>query len=170
MTEKTPRDRKFEALFDGDEIEGKRYSLGDGVTGLDAPTAEYLMRAGRLAEVDDERFDELPSPAKRASEASVESSTETDEDRAKREAAEAEEAADKARLEAAHAAFDKGEIPTDLVNADAAADADDKLIAKDKLVEIAKAESAVIKSSFTKAELAHAIMAARAKAAESSTS
>lgn len=155
MADTKPRERKFETLFDGDEIDGKRYPLEAGVTGIDAPTAEFLLRNGRLAEVDDERFESLKSAYSDAeNEAEPEGDTETDEERADRE-----------RLEAASEDFTAGRIPDDLVNPDASGD--DKLVSRKDLDAIAKAESIETTSSMDKADVARAIMAGRAKASES---
>lgn len=49
------RDKKFETLFDGDEIDGKVYPIEAVVTGIDLPTAVYLQETGRIAAVGDER-------------------------------------------------------------------------------------------------------------------
>lgn len=156
METKPARERKFETLFDGDEIEGTFYALGDGVTGIDASIAHYLVTTGRLAEIGDDEFAQLPNVA-------AGNDTETDEQRTARALAEADAEADAAFLEAAHADYAAGNIPVDLVNPDAAQDADDRLIGKAELIELAKASGAIIKGSFTKAELAQAIMAVRIK-------
>lgn len=51
------KEKHFEALFDGDEIDGKIYALGDAITGLDMPTQAYLLSIGRIAELSDEQVD-----------------------------------------------------------------------------------------------------------------
>lgn len=156
------RDRKFETLFDGDEIDGKRYPLGGGVTGLDAATAEYLVRQGRLAEVDDdEHFASLKKPGSTDSEEGSKQPPEpqeTDEERATREA---EEKAQQARIDAATADFDAKRIPDDLIDP-AKPDSDaDRLVTGAKLAELAKA--AGIEAKGNKRDVAIAIMAANAK-------
>ena len=63
------REQHFEALFDGDEIDGKTYGLGDIVTGIDLPTAAYLQSIGRIAKLSDERVESeglKKAPRKRA--------------------------------------------------------------------------------------------------------
>lgn len=144
-TENAARARKFETLFDGDEIDDKRYPLGGGVTGIDAATAEYLVRSGRLAEVDDERFGDLKD-------AYADDETADDAD---------DETADEFATTAA-ADFTAGRIPDDLVNTDATGD--DKLVSRKELDAIAKRESVETSSAMDKADVARAIMAARAKA------
>lgn len=49
------RKQKFATLFDGDEIDGKRYPIDAVVTGLDLPTAVFLQEQGRIEAVSDER-------------------------------------------------------------------------------------------------------------------
>lgn len=154
------RDRKFETLFEGDEIEGKFYPLEGGVTGLDAPTGDYLVATGRLAEVDDERFAQL----KKAYGGEEKAPAETDEEREAREAREAEEKAARARTAAAQVEFEAGRIPDDLIDPAKAPDAKDRLVSRDKLDELAKAAGADVEGSMNKGEVAVAIMAARAKA------
>lgn len=53
------KNRKFEARFDGDEIDGKRYALGAPISGLDGPTAAFLVNSGRIREISDERHEKL---------------------------------------------------------------------------------------------------------------
>lgn len=178
MNDKQASARKFVANFHGDEIDGRFYALGEGIEGLDGATAEYLTRSGRISEITDEHFDGLektggstdgiepldataPTGAKLPSE--PEAPAETDEQRAEREAREAEEAADAERLEAAHAAFNAGTVPTDLLK-----EGTTELKTEADLRTIATNESVTLKSSMTKAEIAVAIMAARAKAPASS--
>lgn len=149
MTDKPdPKNRKFKTLFDGDEIEGKRYGLGAGVTGLDASTATFLERSGRIEEVSDKAFKALPGP-------DTEAGQETDEERAAREA-----------LADAQARYDAGAIPEDLIDPDAAEDAADKLKSKNDLIELAKADEADFNKSDTKPAIAVAIMAARGAPAD----
>lgn len=57
-------DRKFRALFHGDEINGKHYAKGAGITGLDLATSTYLTQIGRIAEVSDDVFEGLEGPMK----------------------------------------------------------------------------------------------------------
>lgn len=142
--EKKARLRRFATLFDGDEIDGKFYRLGEPVTGLDAPTGTFLVQIGRLEEISEEHFDKLVLDAK-SSEAAV-------------------DAGGDAFANAAAEAFAAGNIPSDLVNPDAAADADDKLVTKTALLDIAKAEGVEVKSSATKIDIAVAVMASRLKA------
>jgi septal ring factor EnvC (AmiA/AmiB activator) len=49
------RKQKFATLFDGDEIDGKRYPIDAVVTGLDLLTAAFLQEQGRIEAVSDER-------------------------------------------------------------------------------------------------------------------
>lgn len=135
-TKNEARERKFETLFDGDEIEGKRYGLGETVTGLDAPTAEYLVRNGRIAEVE--------------SEASANDGSDAGGDLTASEQAAADD-------------FAAGRIPDDLLNPDATGD--DKLISRKDLDAIAKDETVETSSSMDKADVARAIMAKRASLA-----
>lgn len=88
--EETAKDRKFRTLFDGDEVDGKFYPRNGGLTGIDHFTAEFLVRSGRIEEVDDETFDTLEPPY---------SEGETAETRAKA----ARKAADAKRIEKAKA-------------------------------------------------------------------
>ena len=148
MAKTAPRDRKFVTLFDGDEIDGKTYPLDAGVTGLDGPTAEFLIRSGRIAEVDDETFAGLKSAGEPDSQADADADDDADDDEDEFATAAADD-------------FAAGRIPDDLVNPDATGD--DKLIARAKLDEIAKGEGVETKSSMDKADVARAIMAARAK-------
>jgi len=167
MEKNEQRDRKFETLFDGDEVDGKFYGLGHGITNLDAPTSTYLVNAGRIAEVDDERFSQLDNikgeaegPNSQA--ADTGEGGESDEDKAAREAAEE-------RYKAAADEYTAGNVPTDLVNANAPADAKDRLIEKNDLLAIAEREGATFKPAQSKAQLAVAIMARRAEVAEADT-
>ena len=141
MGKNTARNRKFETQFDGDEIDGKVYGLGEGVTNLDAPTAEYLLGAGRLAEVDDERFAKITDSSGDADDVEVDDEVDDEFDKK------------------AATAFTDGDIPADLVNADATGD--DKLIARKELDAIAKKETVETSSSMDKADVARAIMAKR---------
>lgn len=61
---KDPTKRRYKALFDGDEINGKRYALGAPITGLDAPTAAYLVQNGRITEISEDRFQQLTAANK----------------------------------------------------------------------------------------------------------
>lgn len=65
-------EKKFETLFDGDEIDGKTYGLGELVTGLDAATGAFLVEVGRIAEIGDDRATVLESNAPRKPRAKVE--------------------------------------------------------------------------------------------------
>lgn len=160
MAEKSESSKRlFETLFDGDEINGKFYPLGAGVTDLDAPTADYLVRAGRLAEVSDPaHFAKLKKA--HGTEAPAE---ETPEEKAEREQ---REAADQRRTEAtewAHSEFAAGRVPTDLLDPDRAdkPEVADRLKKGDELKTLATAGGVTIKSSDTKAEIAQAIMGHR---------
>lgn len=92
-----------------------------------------------------------------AEEAAKHAANETDEQRKAREAT---EAAAKV-LEAAQARFAAGDIPEDLIDAAKPDDADDRLIGKDDLVKIAGDEKVELKTSYSKADIAVAIMVAR---------
>lgn len=151
MPPSNPKRRRFEAQFDGDEYEGKRYDLGDGVTGLDAPTAEFLLRNGRIAEIDEDTFRKLPGPHSGKKDAADEG--EIDEGH-------------EARVAAAKAALEAGSIPTDLLDPSKPETAPDRLISKKALLAIASSESVELGKKPNKFEIAVAIMAARAKAAE----
>lgn len=133
----------FEALFDGDEVDGKRYDKGDIIVGLDAPTAHYLQSIGRIREVSDEKAKALHS--EKAAEKRERKKQPTPEQVA---AAEAEELRKKiaAQIEA-------GEIPSDL-------QAEGKPLDNDRLEEIAKAEGIDLEKT-TKDEMLLEIIVAR---------
>lgn len=165
--ENEQRARMFETQFDGDEIDGKFYPLNGGVTGLDAPTSEYLLKTGRLVEVTDaEYFANLPGPKSDEDtgdgKAPKTPKVETDEEREAREAREAEAEALKPYFAAAEADFDAKRIPDDLIDADKPDSDADRLISAKKLGEVATAEELTVKGS--KRDVAIQIMAARAKA------
>lgn len=58
-------ENNYETLFDGDEIDGKRYGLGDIVTGIDAPTGAFLVETGRIVEIGEDRLAQLKENAKK---------------------------------------------------------------------------------------------------------
>lgn len=44
----------YVANFEGDEIDGTTYAMGDKITGLDAGTAAYLVQNGRITPTSDD--------------------------------------------------------------------------------------------------------------------
>lgn len=156
------RNRKFRTLFNGDEIDGKFYKLGAGVTGIDAATAEYLLRAGRIEEVDEDTFGELEGPTKPRDGRNLDGE---DPNAGGGESAEAQRFEDEGDDEfenTAAADFQAGRIPDDLVNPDGTED--DRLVSRADLEKIAEAEKVTFRKSGDKASVARAIMAARARA------
>lgn len=162
--EENAKDRKFRTLFDGDEIDGKRYPLDGAVTGIDAFTAEYLLKIGRIEEVGDDVFGTLEAPY---------GEDETAETRAKaaRKAADKKRVADKggktdeetvdtARLEKAAKDHAGGVIPTDLIDASKPETDADRLIAKAELAKLAAKDG--VEAKGTKTDIAVAIIEARA--------
>jgi hypothetical protein len=129
-------DKLFKALFDGDEVNGKTYGLGEVLTNLDAPTAAYLTSIGRIEEISEETAAALEPVKKPREKAEKPAKPETP------------EALVAKRIEAKE--FDK-----DLV--------DDKgePLENDALAAIAKAEGLDLKKT-TKAEMLAEIMVARA--------
>lgn len=133
----------FEALFDGDEVNGKRYALGDIITGLDAPTAHFLTSQGRIREVSGEKAEAMEKVA--AAEKR---------ERKKQPTAEQQAAIDAENLRKEIAAkIEAGEIPSDL-------QAEGKPLENDRLEEIAKAEGIDLEKT-TKDEMLLEIMLAR---------
>lgn len=62
-------DKFFRALFDGDEVNGKTYGLGEVLTDLDAPTAAFLTSIGRIEEITEEvaaSIEPVKKPRKKA--------------------------------------------------------------------------------------------------------
>ena len=96
--------KNYEALFDGDEIDGKVYGLGDLVTGLDAATGAFLSETGRISEIGEERAKVLKGRSnKRNASEKADAAAEEAEAEAK---AQADAKADEAKAAAAKAEAD----------------------------------------------------------------
>jgi hypothetical protein len=149
--------KKFRTEFDGDEIDGKFYKLGQPVTGLDGATGAYLVRIGRLTEITDEAFEDLVEQWGDDGD-DDQGDAETDEEREERERLEEAQRQHDERLEAAGKRFESGDIPTDLLK-------DGTTDLKTEAELRALAGDLPLRSSMTKAAIATAIMADRDRVA-----
>lgn len=150
------RARTFETKFDGDEYDGKRYGLEEVVTGLDGPTADFLIRQGRIEEIGEDRAKYLAKL--KAEKEGADASTETDDSNGDDGNGSDDFTAN------AQADFDAGRIPDDLIDASKPETDTDRLIGKTALSALATSEGAAFKPNDSKAAIAVAIMAARSKA------
>lgn len=137
----------FEALFDGDVVNDKRYEAGDIIVGLDAPTAHYLLGIGRIREVSEEK-----AAAVKKEQAALKRERKKQPTPEQQAATAAEELRKKiaAQIEA-------GEIPSDLQN-------EGKPLDNDRLEEIAKAEGIDLEKTTKDEMLLEIIVARQAKA------
>ena len=144
-------------------MEGPGASLVRGDTReFEADEAIRLVHAGFAEPTDRKAFNALVAEKQAASVAGTVSETEQQlKDEYTQKQAEAEEAPRKAAPEAAAKAIGDGDIPEDL----AAADSDDGLIPKKALAAVAAAEGVEFDGKANKAQIAAAIITARAIAA-----